>query len=383
MDIHTLNIFCNIFKEDTSKRTNFISIQQSHVVAAEGYQVCPVRTGYENVLAHRTNALFSYVAKAPGVISAVSAEHVVITYDDPKLPDDRVQIGRRYGVTPGHVVPHTLVCDLAEGTRVDVGHVVVFNNGFFARDILQRTQVVWKAGILSKVIIQDSPDTLEDSCAISPRLAKALTITTCEVREISVRFTDHVRNLVNVGEAVTSTSTICTIEDSDIINDKLLDSSSDALRLLSRNAPSAKYDGVVTKIDIIYNGDPEDMTDTLRAIVAEGDRNRSRLVKKLRNGDAATGEVSDLNPDTAVIKIYIESKLGMGDGDKGVFGNQLKTVVRRVIQGKFETEDGTPLDAIFGYTSINDRIVLSPTLMGTATTVMRLITRRFIENYRK
>jgi hypothetical protein len=369
---------------DDAKRANFINIQQSHVVAAQGYQICPLRTGYESVLAHRTDDLFAFAVKYPGTLTTVTPEYCVVTYDDPELPNDRIQLGRRYGVVTGTVVPHEVVCDVPQGTKLEPGHVVAYNSGFFGRDIMVPTQVVWKAGILTKVVIMDTPDTLEDSSAISPRLAKALVINTTEVREIKVRFTDHIRNLITVGEPVTFTSTLCTIEDSEIISSDLYTAeSSDALRLLSRNAPRAKYDGVVSKIDVIYNGDPEDMTDTLATIVAEADKRRSRTVRQLRNGQAPTGEVSDLDPDTVLIKVYIEAQQPMGDGDKGVFANQLKTIIRRVVKGKFETESGTPLDAIFGYTSINDRIVLSPTLMGTSTTLLKLFTKRFVERARK
>ena len=73
------------------------------------------------------------------------------------------------------------------------------------------------------------------------------------------------------------------------------------------------------------------------------------------------------------IKVTFASPVGTGVGDKAVFGNQMKTVVGRVIEGIHETENGDWYDSIFGCKSIQDRIVLSPLLLGTTNTLLRVI----------
>lgn len=67
---------------------------------------------------------------------------------------------------------------------------------------------------------------------------------------------------------------------------------------------------------------------------------------------------------------------------KAVFGNQLKTVFSRVMTGVNETESGEPLDAIFGNTSIDERIVHSPKLMGTTNTLLRVLSKHVAAVYR-
>lgn len=64
------------------------------------------------------------------------------------------------------------------------------------------------------------------------------------------------------------------------------------------------------------------------------------------------------------------------DRKKGVFGNQLKTIVGRVMSGKNETESGVPIDAQFSYVSIANRIVLSPEIIGTTNTLLKVISKR-------
>lgn len=310
-------------------------------------------------------------------------DYVVISYDDVSLPEDRIQIGRVYGVSTGTTIPHDIVCDLKLGQKVQAGDVVVYNRGFFERDILNPTQVVWKAGILVRTAIVDSSDTLEDSSAISSRISQELEINKTELRPISLKFDQAIRNLVNIGDPVTADSILCNIEDSvtaqsDLFNEESLD----ALRLLARNSPRAKYDGTIGHIEVIYNGELEDMTESLRELVMKYDRRRAKKAKQLKL-DVSVGRAIDLDPGTVLVKVFIDSKLGASDGDKAVFGNQLKTVIRRVMVGTNTSADGVPIDAIFGYTSISNRIVLSPELMGTTNVLLKLAGKRAAAAYRK
>lgn len=65
-----------------------------------------------------------------------------------------------------------------------------------------------------------------------------------------------------------------------------------------------------------------------------------------------------------------------------MFGSQLKTVFARVMSGVNTTEDGEELDATFGYTSISNRITLSPEIMGTTNTLLRVLSKRVAAVYK-
>lgn len=47
-----------------------------------------------------------------------------------------------------------------------------------------------------------------------------------------------------------------------------------------------------------------------------------------------------------------------------------------------ETKSGKPIDAIFGYQSISNRIVTSAEVIGTTNTLLREITKEVINIYR-
>ena len=76
--------------QDDSKRANFISIQLTHHVPCEQGDVSRIRTGYEQVIAHRTSEEFAYSAKRDGVIKSVDTKtnQVTVAYDDARVTPD-------------------------------------------------------------------------------------------------------------------------------------------------------------------------------------------------------------------------------------------------------------------------------------------------------
>lgn len=374
--------------QDDPKRANFAAIQQSHGVACLGYVSSPVRTGYEQVLAHRTSDLFAYTARKDGKVIDVTDTGIVVEYNDGETRG--IELGRRYGNAAGLVIPHEVRTDLKVGAKFKKGAVLSYNSDFFERDILDPNNVVWKAGVMVNTAIFESTDTLEDSSVIAKRISAQLTTKITKVRTIVVNFEQSVARLVKVGAHVEGEDILCTIEDAVTANTGLFDAESlDTLRLLGAQTPTAKAHGTVERIEVFYHGDKEDMTESLQAIASSADRSLAQRSKsqgkRVLNGSVDESFRVDGNPlmlDTMAIRIYITGDVAMGVGDKGVFGNQLKTVIGRVMDDDTTTEDGTPIDAIFGYMSISARIVLSPEIIGTTTTLLDVIGKQAAKIYK-
>lgn len=372
---------------DDPKRINFASIQNKHVVASEGYEAIPLRTGYEKVLAHRSDSLFAKAASQDGKVTEVSDGHLVVTYKDGS--EERVEIGRRYGTVVGTTVPHTLKCDLAIGDSVKEGDILTYNSGFFKPDPLDPKQVLYKGGIIAKTAIMERSHTFEDASVISDDIAKRLSTNLTKVRTIKVGFDQTIRNLVKQGSEVDVETILCTIEDSVTSDNDLFDESSlDTLKLLSSNTPKAKMAGRVERIEVLYHGDLEDMSESLLSLVKTSNKSRKKRLKNA--GKTATdGHVDgsvrvDRHPldlDEAAIQIYVTGEVSAGIGDKGTFGNQMKTVFAHVMSGTNQTESGEDIDAMFGYMSISNRIVLSPEVMGTTNTLLRVMSKKVADRY--
>lgn len=309
------------FEAKMARRTNFSSIQAAHVVNAVGYQALPYTTGYDSVIAHRVGDLFAYTAKDEGRVIEVSDKHVTVEYKDGKTKS--IELGRRYGTSAGSVYPHTVVTDMKEGQKVKPGEVISYNQEFFTKDLINPGGVVWKGGLLAKTAILDSSDTLEDSCAISTALAERLKTQTVKVRDIVLTFDQSLRNLVKVGETVDVEDILCTIEDAVTADLDLFDGDTiDTLKMLGAQTPRAKMNAVVEKIEVLYNGDKEDMSESLRGIVNASDRQMVKVSRALRKG-SINGQVDSSfrvggNPlvlDTMVVRIYLNGTVAMGVGD--------------------------------------------------------------------
>lgn len=354
-----------------------------------GYQTTPLRTGYEHVISHRTDDLFAYTAKGDGKVLKVTDKTITILYKNGE--EVNIEIGTRYGTAAGFTYPHSCITTLKEGDTFKNGDIVTFNENFFKVNPLNKKEVVWKAGVITTVAIMESPDTLEDSSAISQKVANLLETKSTKIRDITLTFDQSVRDLVKVGQEVDSETILCFIEDSVTSDNDLFDESSyELLRLMSAQSPKAKYNGVVEKIEVFYNGDKDDMSPSLRSIANASDKEKSTLSRNLGKS-SVNGEVDGslrvngdpLNMDNMVIKVYITTKESMSEGDKGVYANQMKSVIGRVMTGVNKTENGEDVDAIFGYTSINDRIVGNPFIIGTTNRLLKWLSKHVSDIYFK
>ena len=262
------------------KRANFVNIQNSQTTHCVGYTPSPVRTGYERVLAHRTNELYAKTARMAGKVTSVTANVITVAYDDGEIVT--YEIGRRFGTWVGYILPHDIRTDLKVGDTVRPNDPIVYNSQYFVRDTLDPKQIIYKQGVLARVVLWESPDTLEDSSAISPELSKLLTTQQTEIRYIKVPFDNEIRNLIKVGTVLTPDDILCRLHPRTAGNADLFDEDSMALLdTLSSSAPRAKLTGIVDKIEVLYAGELDDMSATLRLLVERSDSDIRKFNKQI------------------------------------------------------------------------------------------------------
>lgn len=368
---------------DDDKRNNFVGIQHGSGIAAEGYEVTGLRTGCEKLIAHRTGPTQANAAEADGKVVALEPMYITIQYGSGKDAYTKsYKLGRHFGRHEGSTFPHTLVTRLKLGQKVAASDIITYNENFFEPDLFNPSQVNWKAGVMANVVLLEGTDTLEDSSAVSKGLAEKLRAPLTKTKYISLRFDQAVHGLVKEGDTVTPETILCTIEDSLTANNEVFDDESlETLKSISAQVPKAKAGGVIDKIEVFYNGDKDDMSESIRAVANMGDRARKREAAQSPETIAETGKVdSSLRLDgkpvelgMLVIRIYITQRVPAVGGDKAVFANQMKSTFRRILAGKNRTVSGTDIDAIFGKESIDARVVLSVYKIGTTNTLCRLI----------
>lgn len=372
-----------------SRRVSFISIQNGHSIACNGYKQSSVRTGYESVLAQRTSDLFAYAARQDGVVTTRTATSVIVTYADGTKK--AVELGRRFGSAAGLTIPHDVISDMKSGTVFKKGDIISYNKNHFEKDWLNPNNVVLRSGILVKTVLYESNQTLEDASSISKRLAKQLSTNTTKIKYVIVNFDNEVRNIVKAKDVVEPETILCMIEEATTSGANLFNEESlNTLRLLSSQTPTAKTKGTVDKVEVFYHGEIEDMSNSLAALASQSDSEIGRKYRSLGKLDFSGRVTDDYRVDgeplllnTAAIKIYITGEVPSGIGDKGVFANQMKTVFSEVLEHDMITESGETIDAVFGALSISNRIVNSPFIIGTTNTLLKIIGSRAVKIFKE
>ena len=358
------------------------------MIATEGYRQAALRTGYDYVLPNRTTDMFAYTAKQAGKVVSKGKHGIVVEYADGGRKG--VNLGRQYGKAEGSIYPHDIVTPLKEGDAFVKGDIIAYNTGFFEPDILDPKRVIYKGSMLVKTALYESNQTYEDSSSISAALSKKLTSKTTKIRSITVDFKQNLIDTVEIGRSVKPKDILTVIEDE--ITSTTTAFSDDALsvlRNLSKQSPKSKYVGTLDRIEVFYHGDKEDMSPSLLTLVQRSDKLLADM-NKAAGRPVITGQVNDdyrvggvpLGPDKAEIKFYITIETPAGVGDKGIFGNQMKSVFGEVMDYDMVTESGEKIDAVFGYQSINARTVISPSLIGTTNTLLKVIANQAIKIYR-
>jgi hypothetical protein len=373
---------------DQARRVGFIGIQNSSTTHVKHQRPSPIRTGYEKIIGLRTSDLYHTAAQRDGEITKVNRHAIEVTYKDGSVK--AVELGRRFGSVENIKIPHDIVTHLKVGDKVKRGDTVAYNTLFFEPDPLDTKHALWKQGVLLNVAFMEMKETLEDSCAISQEAARLLETQMTKVRDIVVTKDQAVHDVLPVGTVVEVNSILCTLEDPITADQSVFDDSSmSTLKLLAAHNPKAKISGTVEKIEVFYNvADIEDLSASLQDIAHASDLERKRKAKELHLPYASGKVTDDLRLDgdpllagTVAIRFYITVDVAQGVGDKLVLGNQLKSVVGKVMDGVNETVEGEAIDMIFSYAGVDNRLTLSTPLMGTTNVLLELIGKKAAELY--
>ena len=387
--LSTSSLLAPAIEFDDPKRRNFTSIQNSRTTNCVGMTLLPVRTGYENVLPYRVSKLYAYMAREDGTVTELTKNVIVIKTKTGEVI--RLPLGRRSGKWQGKAVPHELITDLKLGDKFKAGTPVTYNPLFFQYNWVAGT-LSFKQGLLANVALIESIDTLEDSSAMSSKLTSKLDTYIVEPRDVLVNFTQEVENFVKIGQEVEYETLLCSLLDTLSTSSTAQMFTGDSREILNDIAqinPKAEYKGKVVNIEAIYVGDPEEMTESLRAIVEKCDREKSNAAKEQgkprQDGSTTPGYRVDgtvLEANTCVLRVSIECLQNMRTGSKVVVAHQMKSVTGRVWDEDVLTESGQEVDLFFGYQSLQNRIVTSPEVLGTTNKLMIAATKAAIKAYR-
>lgn len=373
---------------DDPKRANFTTVQNSQTMGTLGYELLPVRTGYERVIGARVSDTFCRTAKMDGVITDRDdkTNTVMVTYSDNST--EKFSIATVYAPWSGKLIAQPTKCDFNKGDTFKAHDVLSYNPLFFKKDKLTRNQVSLTTQTLARVAIIEGGDVYEDSCALSLALSEKLGSELAHVRSIVLDEGQDIVDLVEVGDEVQPDSILCTIINSQTDSSFYDEQTLSLLEKIGSTSPRAKSRAIITKIEVLYTGEVEDMPQNVQDVAIASDKALYRAARKLdtdiTNGRVDIGhriEGNGLGLNQVVIKVYMVSPLTMATGDKLVVSSQLKGTVARVWSDNNRDESGVPIDAYFSGYSMDKRVVDSPFLIGSTSTLLKEVTKRAVDHY--
>ena len=363
-------------------KRNFASIQSAHVVPMNDMVVPYILTGYETLIPIKAGSKFVNVALEDGTVTKVTKNEVVVEYKTKGKVSYKLSSWTTKEEA-GSCYTHELVTFLSEGTKVSKDDTITYDKLFFEPCIFTPKRVIYKQGSLVNVMLSEDKQTYEDSIAISKTLNTKLGTMVTKVKSFKLNSGDNIYSLGQVGDKVEPSTVLFTAASDDIPVEGKLDARAiSILKEFGALAPKAKVKGEISKIVVYYNFDREQASESLGKIIDWSDG----ILKK------ATGFTGRVNNNYSIqgvpllegeceIKIYIQSSENMGTGDKCILSNQLKCTVSEVFEYDLTTEDNTKIDAVFSNKSIYARIVNSPNLIGTTSTLLKKIEDNVIKMY--
>lgn len=354
------NFMANIISDD-NKRVSFASIQNTHTIAMERMELPYVRSGYEFIIPHRVGKTFCQVAPEDGKVIKSKKFGLTVEYKSGKK--DGFTAGIVFGKAEGTLYPSNLVTNLKDGDTFKEGDPIVWNDKFFEYDMFAK-RLGYRHTQMATLALLEGEQTYEDSCSCSNKFVDGISSKVAKLRSIRVNFGDIVHNVLPGGEFVRSTDYLMIVQEAATAGLKITDADLKAsLSNLTQNAPKAKYDGKIDRIEVFYNGDIGDMSESLRTLAETSDKElkqRARESGRKQFTGAVTSnyrsEGKTLNVNEAEIRVYVEVTDNIGNSDKIVFAHQLKTTVGE-IEVPTVTEHGIEIDVKFSRIAVDARIV--------------------------
>lgn len=373
--------------QDDPKRVTFTNVMFTSTTFLHDAVPNRIMSGAERTVAFRTDDQWARKAKKPGKVININRDILTVEYDDETT--ESFKIGRYFGTWSGNIIPHQIDTQLKVGDIFGVDDIIAYNSHYFEPDTLNKRHVVFKRGIRGNVLFWEARDTFEDANSCSLDFTKRLATSATEKRYVTVPADHDVELLIKEGGQVDSETILCTLKPPlSGISGKYSSDALDALDALNTLTPKAKYDGVVEKIEVMYTGELDEMSQSVQEIVTEADAKLYRENRKLgipvqsaKIDPNYSIKGRDVGTDTIVLVYYITTVFGASVGDKLVLGNQMKTIISNVVAEPYVTEDGTVVDIAFSRQGIDNRIVNSFDLQGTSNTVLALIEKEMINAY--
>jgi len=237
-------------------------------------------------------------------------------------------------------------------------------------------------GVLTKIALTQMDTTFEDSSQISNKLGERLATKVVMEHEVSLGKNSNILYTVTKGQKVKSGDPLIifdeSFEDENINNvlNKLGDKYISEIEELSKNTIKTKYTGEIVKINIYYNYEIEEYSESIQKLLKKfitKNRTKNSLIEKNSTNDfnkinmpmiekVDGNKVKNKNIDGILIQYYIEYYDLCKIGDKITFYTAIKTIIADTYEDDeipySDYDKSEDVDAIVSPLSIISRLTM-------------------------
>ena len=354
-----------------------------HDMRVAGGDPLLITNGMDDALSQFTPDTFSFNAKMDGKIVERDDEHIVVEYKDGSI--DYVDLNNRVYKNSDGGFYTAIKLKPADnlGVRVKAGQIIAYDPLSYSPNVGYDNSPTYNQGTIAKIAIITSDKGFEDSCVVSRYISNALSSNVVTQTPITLSKNTNVYNLVKVGQEVQEGDPLLVIqnafEDDDVnVLLKNLVDDEETITSLGRIPIKSHNTGVVEDIMIYRTCELDDMSESLRKIVSEYEKEKTRIRKKIEKYDPdkakeyvnnykleQTGKLKNVE-DGVLIEIYISYKDDFSVGDKLIVLGAQKGVAKEVFDiGKEPRSTYRPdetIDCVVSMRSFDARMITAPFL---------------------
>lgn len=354
-----------------------------------------VTNGTDEALPYITTDLFAFKAKDDGIISEITDNYIVVTYNNGFADYIDLTESQEKNSDGGYFTPIKLspANNLKLNTKFKKGEILAYDKLSFSSSLGEDDNLSYNAGTLMKIAILNTDEGYEDSAAVSEQLIHDMStqvtipVTKFLPKETNVFIFKSVGDKIEEGDILLSYQTPYDQEDINILL-KNLAGEENEISELGRVPVRSSVTGEITDIKIYRTVEIEELSPSLQKIVIDYEKqikNKKKIMKKYNISS------NKLDPDykvpptgklkNAVGGVLIEFYLKYNDvvsiGDKIVYYSANKGIVKYIFPtGKEPYTDlrpNEPIDGFISIGSINGRMVTSiPSYAASAKLMVEL-----------
>ncbi len=285
----------------------------------------------------------------------------------------------------GTALKHEMTTNLRLGDIVEPGMAVTYDSGFFTPDIFDKKRLVFMSGNFYNVAFMEKKGNYEDSLIVNANILEKTGSMKYKVISIVIDIYNSITNIKDENDKLSYGDKMMSILDSSLADDDgLSDRAKEILKDVSDNSPKADVNGVIDRIDVMYNCELDMMSSNVRLLA---DRSNKRFMSEQGTDGKVTSEYSisgnPLLENQIELKYYISYFSKTKVGDKFIIGSQLKNTIGKILSDITTLDRLKRIDYIFSNKSTFARIVNSAYIVGTTNLILERGTENAVNIYRR